>query len=96
METEALLAINQSGFNSTCCVSTVELLSISVALLLSAKLDVFPTGVYGATFFKIEGRQIKSRRSIKLKGTVIGGMETPLQRLAIPDVSNALSVKLQL
>lgn len=44
----------------------------------------------GASCCNVVGKQMKSSRSIKLKGTVIGGSEAPLHKLAMPDVTNAL------
>jgi hypothetical protein len=44
----------------------------------------------GAKFLIADGRLVKMRRSIKLNGTVIGGIETPLHKFANAEVINAL------
>ena len=44
----------------------------------------------GAKVFRSGGRQMKIRRSIILKGSVIGGIDTPLHKLTNPDVIKEL------
>jgi len=46
-----------------------------------------------AKFLRIEGKQTKTKIPIKLKGTVIAGIETPLNKLARLDVNNVLIIK---
>lgn len=44
----------------------------------------------GANFFMAGGRHMKMRRSIKLKGSVIGGIDTPLHKFTNPEVIKEL------
>ena len=75
--------------------STVPLrfATLSLIEIVSGRVVALSTVTIGARCVKAEGKQMNKSKSMRLKGTVIGGSDTPLHKLDIPDVTRVLRYK---